>query len=167
MRYISSSRHNGGIPEQADVSRGIQKADKMDRGKETESTDTQTADRLDRQTLGKGAKCNLENPSQFTPWLHPLRLPLFSPLSPDTRWLTSLGTPAGRAVSSAEQLCVPGWWVRWICPLQAEAGGGPGLQRQVGAVVPSLPDSAVISGQGPLQVGHGHRFLEVNHGIGV
>lgn len=46
-------------------------------------------------------------------------------------------------------------------------GGGPGLQRQVGAVVPRLPHSAVISRQSPLQVGHGHSFLEVNHGIGV
>lgn len=90
-------------------------------------------------------------------------------------------------VSSAKQLWVLGWWVRWspccgqrqvgrVEPLLwAEAGGGTGLQRQVGAglqrqvgaVVPSLPDGTVISWQSPLQVGHGHRFLEVNHGIGV
>lgn len=30
--------------------------------------------------------------------------------------------------------------------LQEAGGGGPGLQRQVGAVVPSLPDSAIIAG---------------------
>lgn len=50
---------------------------------------------------------------------------------------------------------------------EAEAGGGPALQRQVRTVVSSLPDSAIISGQSPLQVGHGHGLLEVNHSIGV
>lgn len=43
MRYVSSSRHNGGIPEQADVSRGIQKADKMERGREANHHGAETA----------------------------------------------------------------------------------------------------------------------------
>lgn len=85
-----------------------EKKKKKGKEKETESTDTRTADRLDRQTLGKGAKCNLENPSQFTPWLHPLLLPLFSPLSPDTRWLTSLGTPAVQGSVFCKAAVCPG-----------------------------------------------------------
>lgn len=41
------------------------------------------------------------------------------------------------------------------------------LQRQVSAIVPGFPGSAIVSGQSPLQVGHGHGLFEVNHGIGV
>lgn len=114
-------------------------------------------------------------PSQFTPRLPPLQLTLSSPQlgELDSQWLTSLGTPAmqrniwSTPVSSAKRLSPGLVGEVEVSLLEAEAGGGPGLQRQVGAVVPSLPDSAVISGQSPLQVGHGHRFLEVNHGIGV
>lgn len=48
-----------------------------------------------------------------------------------------------------------------------QAGGGTSLQRQVGAVVPGFPGGAIVAGQSPLQVGHGHGLFEVNHSIGV
>lgn len=94
--------------------------------------------------------------------------PLLSQLGKlDPQWLTTLGTQAMQGGVFCTAAVSPGLVGEVEPLLQAEAGGGPGLQRQVGAVVPSLPDSAVISGQSPLQVGHGHGFLEVNHGIGV
>lgn len=76
------------------------------------------------------------------------------PLSPgwgtDTQWLTSVGTPAMHrsiwfAPVSAKQPR-PGLVGEVEVSLQEAGGGGPGLQRQVGAVVPSLPDSAIIAG---------------------
>lgn len=146
---------------------------KEEEKRKRENTYRQTADRLDKWTLGKGAKCNLGNPSQFTPWLPPLQLTLSSPQlgELDTQWLISVGTPAMQrsiwsAPVSAKQLS-PGLVGKVEVSLQEAGGEGPGLQRQVGAVVPSLPDGAIIPGQSPLQVGHGHGLLEVNHGIGV
>lgn len=41
------------------------------------------------------------------------------------------------------------------------------LQRQICAVVASLSGSAVVPGQGFLQVGHGSSFLQVNDGVAL
>lgn len=41
------------------------------------------------------------------------------------------------------------------------------LQRQVSAVMPRFPRSPIISGQRPLQVGHGCCLFEVNDRVGV
>lgn len=128
----------------------------------------------DRQMdIRAGAKCNHRNPSQFTSRLPPPHGGTLS--SPQVRPGDSAGLPGdsgqGREASGPTSIpfCKatlnPG--VAGSEDTSGRRGGRRALQREVSAVVPGFPGSAIVSGQSSLQVGHGHGLFEVNDGIGI